>query len=39
MSNNFPTETEIFLLMQQQSISRESAVALLMEFDSKDVEI
>jgi hypothetical protein len=31
-----PTETEIFLLTQHESISRESAIELLKDFNSKN---
>lgn len=31
----YPTETEIFLLMQNESISREHAILLLQQFKSK----
>ena len=30
-----PTEAEIWLLTQQESISREAAIQLLKDFDSK----
>jgi len=30
----YPTEAEIWLLMQQESISRESAIQLLIDFKS-----
>lgn len=31
----FPSEEEIFLLMSQESITRETAIQLLIDFDSK----
>jgi len=34
MSKVRPSELEIFLLMQQESITRESAIALLIEINN-----
>lgn len=37
MKKEFPSEKEIFLLMSQESISREGAIQLLTDFNSKQM--